>query len=107
VSEDAAGESRNRMIAQATRQALVQDIARARANIPAGAALVLAGIALVICVWQLGLGLVASVLGGGIGLIVIPLGLAVLGKAAGTIGTSRKKIRELDERMLPSARVVR
>ena len=106
MEEPSTGESRDRMITQATRQALVQDIQRARANIPAGGAMVLAGIAIVTVVWQTGLGLVASVLGGGIGLIVIPLGLAVLGRAAATITTSKRKIRELDARMLPAARVV-
>lgn len=104
---DEAGESRDRMITQATRQALVQDIQRARGNLPGGAALVAAGIALVVLVWQLGLGLVMTVLGAGVGMIVIPLGIAVLGKAAATITTSKKKIRELDARSLAPARVVR
>jgi hypothetical protein len=106
MDPSAAGESRDRMITQATRQALVQDIQRARANIPAGGGMVLAGIAIVALVWQTGLGLVASVLGGGIGLIVIPLGLAVLGRATATITMSKRKIRELDARSLPAARVV-
>jgi hypothetical protein len=103
---EGAGESRDRMIAQAMRQSLVQDIERANKTIPAAAAVMLTGMLIVIVVWIYTPGLVLTVLGGGIGMILIPMGIALLGKALAAIRTSKRKIRELDTRQLPSARVV-
>jgi hypothetical protein len=102
---DSSGESRARMIAQATRQALVADIRRARATIPAGLALLAVGGGLVGGVAYARPGLVGALLVGGVGLFTIPFGLAVIVRAAGTMVTARRKIRELDG-FLPTARVL-
>lgn len=101
-----AAESRERMITQATRQALMADARRARSNIPYGAGLMIAGMAVAGIFWQAALGLVITILGAGIGLMMIPFGIAVLAQSTRTITTSRRQLRELDAATsLPPARI--
>lgn len=102
-----AGESRNRMITEATRQALIQEARRARRNLPLGVALVLVGAAIATAVWKVTAGHVpgvVTIIGGGTGLMMIPFGIAVLAQSARTISTSRRGVREL-EASLPVARI--
>src|SRR5688572_13478502 len=100
------GVSRERVIVEATRQALLEDIRRARGRIVAGMLLMLLGSGIATGGWQLSPGLVTLLVWGGVGLTLIPFGLAVVARAAYTISVSRRRLRELDERTaLPVARV--
>jgi hypothetical protein len=95
------GLSKDRVIAEATRRALRDDMRRAYVNSVFGAVLV-----------ALGAGITFGILGVGMfvwsifGMMLIPFGVAVIARAAYTIATSRRRLRDLDERTsLPVARV--
>ncbi len=101
---ESAGESRDRLIVEAKRQALLQDHVRARRAIPGGVFLILFGTALTTSVLVIQIGLVYTVFGGFIGLCMIPFGIATLAKAAYSYASTPKKLKELDT--LAEARVV-
>ncbi|HEU0036263.1 MAG TPA: hypothetical protein VFQ53_36875 [Kofleriaceae bacterium] len=99
-------ESRDRMIAEARRKALIDDASSARAGLVGGPVLVVLGAGLLWFVTQAIIGL-ASVFVGGIGCILISLGIAVLARSIYKRRTSFARLRELDAERVPAARIVR
>jgi hypothetical protein len=100
------GVSRDRVIVEATRRALLDDIRRARTNSVLGVLLVLLGCGIAFGSWTMPIGYPAMFVCGGIGLTLIPSGVAVLARSAYTISASWRRLRELEERTaLPVARV--
>jgi len=100
------GVARDRVIAEAKRRALREDIGRARSNGVLGVLLLLLGGGIAFGSWSLPVGYPAMLVCGGVGLTLIPAGLAVLARSAHTISTSRRRLRDLAERtQLPVARV--
>ena len=98
--------ARDRVIVAATRRALVDDLRRARSNGVLGVLLALLGCGVAFGAWTLPIGFPSMVVCGGVGLMLIPCGLAVLARAVYTISTSWRRLRELDARTaLPVARV--
>jgi hypothetical protein len=96
-------EARLQLIAQARMQHALEQIKRARANVPLGVVLIAIGAALTVVSALLPLGLIGQVLVAGIGFPFVPGGIAVLVKSAATISRSNREIRELG---LPAARIV-
>lgn len=87
-------EARRQLIEQAIIQAAREDAKHARANLPLGMVLVGVGVALATGFALLPVGLVGHVLGIGLGMMMIPCGLAVIIKAAVTIARSNKILRD-------------
>ncbi|MEJ7602389.1 MAG: hypothetical protein WKG01_31130 [Kofleriaceae bacterium] len=96
--------ARERLILAAKRKALVDGARRARLAIPAGVLFSISGLALAYLVRRYGL--LLSILVGGVGLVMLPLGIAIVARAVTTIGTARKQVRALDASAIPAARVV-
>jgi hypothetical protein len=100
------GVARDCVIVAATRHALVDDLRRARRSGVLGVLLSLLGCGVAFGAWTLPIGFTSLVLCGGVGLTMIPCGLAVLARAGYTISISWRRLRELDARTaLPVARV--
>lgn len=100
------GVARDRVIAEATRHALQGDLRRAWRRLAGGVLLLGLGCAVAAASAGpfVGVGLLA--IGGSLGLLLIPLGIAVLAGAVYTISSSRRRLRELAEQTaLPVARV--
>ena len=104
--ESESAQSPHRMIALATRQALVEDARRARTGLAGGGTLTLVGMCIAGLTWQGQLGLILTLLAGGIGLVLGCFGLAYIGRAAYTIRAVKRRVRELDILALPPARVL-
>ena len=101
-------ESRDRVIRQAKRKELVDGARRARANIPIGIIVSLVGAGIAYFAIRGGvLGPAFSILVAGLGLVLVPAGIAVIARAITTIGIARRQVREIDALALPAARVVR
>ena len=101
-------ESRDRLIREAKRKEMVDGARRARINIPVGIAVGLAGAAIAYyAVHAKVLGAIVSIFIAGLGLIMVPVGIAIMARAITTIGMARRHVRELDALALPAARVVR
>lgn len=101
-------ESRDRLIREAKRKELIDGARRARVSIPVGIAVGLAGAGIAYFAIRGGiLGPALSIFVAGIGLVLVPAGIAIIARAIATIGTARRQIRELDALALPAARVVR
>ena len=96
--------ARERLILAAKRKALVDGARRARLAIPAG--IVVSARGLVLAYVFRTHGLLISILLGGVGLVLLPLGIAIAARAVATIGAARRQIRELDASAIPPARVV-
>ncbi len=101
---DPTAESRARLILDAQRQALVQDMRRARRSLPSGIVLIVLGAALATTGLVLPLTVMSLVFIVGLGMMMIPFGIAVLARAWQTLTAAPRKLRELDE--LAPARVV-
>lgn len=101
------GVARDRVIAEATRHALQGDLRRAWRHFAGGVIILALGGAVAAASAGMpffGVGLLA--ISGSLGLLLIPLGLAVLAGAVYTISSSRRRLRELAEQTtLPVARV--
>ncbi|HEY5947441.1 MAG TPA: hypothetical protein VIV40_18185, partial [Kofleriaceae bacterium] len=95
---------RQRLIVQATLQAAQQDAKRARVNLPLGVVLFMIGVALCVALMMLPVGLVGTVVIGGIGMVLIPAGVAVIVKAAAAIARANRLDREYQ---LPAARTIK
>jgi hypothetical protein len=101
-------ESRDRLIREATRKELVDGARRSRVNIPIGIAVVLAGAAIAYYAVQTSMfGPALNVFLAGFGLVMVPLGIAVVARAIITIGVAHRRVREIDALALPAARIVR
>ena len=90
-------EAAKRLIAAATVQEARQQAKRARVNLPIGIVLTVLGIGITIAVRASPLGLIPTVIGGGIGLVLIPAGVAVIVKAAAAIARESRVVRELGD----------
>jgi len=100
------GVSRDRVIVEATRRALVDDIRRARTNGALGALLILPGGGIALGSWTLPLGPSAMLACVILVVALIPSAAVILARSAYTISASRRRLRELEERTaLPVARV--
>jgi hypothetical protein len=100
------GVGRDRVITVATRHALREDLRRARSHSVIGVLVAALGAGIALGAWTLPIGFPAMVVCGGIGLTLIPGGLAALARGAYAAVTAWRRIRELDERTgLPVARV--
>lgn len=99
--------SRYRVIMEATRRALQDDIRRARNQILLGLLMILAGSAIgVVLIIVMLLGAPSVLVWGSFGITPIPFGIARLARGAYTIASSRRRLRNLDEQTaLPVARV--
>jgi hypothetical protein len=104
--ESTAAESRDRLIVQAKRKALIDDVRRARRSLPSGIVLVAVGAGITAAGLILPLGPFPMMAVSLFGLAVVPFGVAILGRAAYTITSAPRKIRELDTLALAPARVV-
>jgi len=100
-------ESRDRLVHEAKRKDLVDGARRARLSILGGILVGFAGGAVWYFMVMGGmLGLAGGVMVGGLLLITIPMGFAMVVRGIMTIAIARKHVRELDELLLPAARVV-
>ena len=100
------GVGRDRVITVATRLALREELQRARRHGVLGVLLAALGAGIAFGAWTLPIGFPALVVGGGIGLTLIPCGLAALARGAYAAAMAGRRLRELDERTgLPVARV--
>jgi len=100
------GVARDCVIVAATRRALVDDLRRARSSALLGVLLALLGCGVAVGAWVLPLGFTSLVVCGGVGLMLIPCGLAILARAVYMIASSWRRLRALDARTaLPVARV--
>lgn len=97
-------EARQHLIAQAKVQHAREQLKHARTNLPFGIVLVALGAGLAIAAGLLPLGLVGVTVIGGLGLLLIPCGLAVLIKSGVTIARSQRQLRAAE---MPSARLLR
>jgi hypothetical protein len=99
--------SRYRVIMEATRRALLDDIGRARSQIFLGVLMVLAGSAIAAVLVMVMLRGAPWVLAwGSFGVTPIPFGIARLARGTCTISASRRRLRSLDAHTaLPVARV--
>jgi hypothetical protein len=97
-------DARQRLIADAKVQHARDQLRSARGTMPFGVILIALGIAISAAALLLPLGLVGKPMIAGLGLLLIPGGLAVVIRCAVTIARTRKELRESE---LPSARVVR
>lgn len=93
--------SKDRVVVEATRRALRDDLRRAYVNSVLGALLAALGASITFGV--LGVGMFVW---GLFGMMLIPFGVAVIARSVYTVATSRRRLRDLDERTaLPVARV--
>jgi hypothetical protein len=97
-------EARQQLIAQATIQHAREQIQHARTNMPYGVVLVVLGAGLALAAGVLPLPLIGMTIIGGLGLLLIPCGLAVLIRAGVTISRSQRQLRAA---AMPAAKVVR
>lgn len=101
-------ESRDRLIREAKRKELVDGARRARVSIFVGIAVGLAGAATAYYAMRLGLlGPILRIFIAGFGLVLGPIGLAIVVRSITTIGVARRQVRDIDAHALPAARVVR
>ncbi|MEO8699114.1 MAG: hypothetical protein ABI867_03690 [Kofleriaceae bacterium] len=98
--------SRDQMILLATREALRAEITRGKISTRSGMWIASVGIAMVIAVALAWGTLLATLVGGGMGLIMVPFGLAVVARGARQITSAQKKLRDLEPK-LPVARLLR
>jgi hypothetical protein len=100
------GASRYRVIMEATRRALREDIHRARNQMLLGVLMALAGSAIGIVLVIVALFAPSALIWGSFAVAPLPLGLARLARGAHTIAASRRRLRHIDEQTaLPAARV--
>jgi hypothetical protein len=99
--------SRYRVIMDATRRALQDDLRRAQNQMLLGLLMILAGSAIaVVLVAVMLLGAPSMFVWGSFGITPIPFGIARLVRGACTLASSRRRLRNLDEQTaLPVARV--
>jgi hypothetical protein len=101
-------ESRDRLIRAAKRKELVDGARRSRINIPIGIAVGLTGAAIAYYAVRTSVfGPALNIFIAGFGLVMVPLGIAIVARASVTIGIARRQVREIDALALPAARVVR
>ncbi|HEY5937308.1 MAG TPA: hypothetical protein VIU61_21815 [Kofleriaceae bacterium] len=101
-------ESRDRLIREAKRKELVDGARRARVNIPIGITVSLVGAGIAYFAIRGGFfGPAFSIFVAGLGLVLVPVGIAIMARAITTIGIAHRQVRELDALALPAARVVR
>lgn len=96
-------EARDRLIADAKLQNAHEEIRQARANLPIGFGLMAFGAGLAVASAVLPLGIVGTVMIGGLGFLLIPGGLAVLVRSAAGIARANRQLRELAP---PTARLL-
>jgi predicted phage tail protein len=101
-----ADSSPEHMLLVATQQELRAEITRGRSNARSGAWIASIGAAMAIAVAVAWGSLLATLVGGGMGLIMVPFGLAVIGRGARQIVCAQKKLRALEPK-LPMARLLR
>ena len=100
------GVSRDRVIVEATRRAMLDEIRRARTNAVMGALLILLGGAIAVGAWAVPLGYPTLLVCGLLGMMLVPAGIAILARSAYSISASWRRLRELEARTaLPVARV--
>jgi len=98
--------ARDLVITAATRQALLDTQRRSRRHAVLGALLAVLGAGIALGAWTLPIGFPALLLCGGIGLTIIPCGIAVVARAMYAMAATWRSLRELDERTgLPVALV--
>ncbi|HWO20299.1 MAG TPA: hypothetical protein VNO30_16130 [Kofleriaceae bacterium] len=102
------GAARYRVIMEATRRALREDIHRARTQMLAGALMILTGSAVaVVLVSVMLLGAPSVLIWGSFAITPVPYGIARLTRGARTAAASRRRLRHIDEQTaLPVARVL-
>ena len=100
-------EGRVRIVAQATRQAVVDDVRRARRSTLAGGVGVGVGVGLAALGWLIPdwTGWAVSV--AGIGVCVALFGVLRIARALGTWFVATRRLRGIDARALPSARILK
>lgn len=82
--------ARERVAVEAARKALIEDARSARTGLPIGGGLISAGILIATAASLLPVGLIGLIFIGGIGLLMIPFGIAVIARSARTMAQAKR-----------------